>query len=394
MCVCRNAHAQIALSQVCLLHPRYKWSVERAVAVCGKVIGMAEPTTTAATRTEPDKTSSDGSGSELAVYVGLPLIIAVFLAIVALLLLLIYFVLRAKNKRQYSKVPRADRRRLKNLSGLPYPSIKPPAIKIDSAPAPDMTFTVAPQLPDPASSQRYPFLAGKHKGQKNRPIQEKKDKHKKGNGKRKGHTSGASAADSTPRDSGTHSVSPPEGGTPPTPGARKSSVVSLSQFGEQHAGIRDAFMVSAAQKQFERTSSSSDKLPELFLALTYQRERTVLVVNVERVVGLPPRGDGAEVDAYVRLFFIPRLPEMAQRKTSKTRTAKRELDPVFHEEIQYEAMSEEELINSTLHVQVLDYRTYGRHNIIGQSELSLGQVTLGEEKEPVVLQLHAPRVRL
>lgn len=359
------------------------------------------PSTTDSVTTEPPSvtqhSSDKGHGSEMIVYVGLPLIIAIFLALVALLLLLVYFVLRAKSKQRYSKVPRAEGR-LTNLSNLPYPSIKPPSIKIDNVPEPDMTFTVAPQLRDPASTQRYPFI--KHKRQQNKTIhgqKQEKGKQRKNGKKTNGRTATPTndAEHNHRADSGTHSVSPP--GLSPTGeakgGARKSSVVSLSQFGERHTGVADAFMISAASKQVGRSSNSADKPPDIFLSLTYLKDKTMLIVNVERVVGLPPRDDGAEVDAYVRLFFIPRLPEMAQRKTSKTRTAKRELDPVFHEQIQYEAMSEEELINSTLHVQVLDYRAYGRHNIIGQAELPLGQVTLGEDKEPVVLQLHAPKVK-
>lgn len=354
---------------------------------------QAVPTSTVKTPTGPDREASNSDHSEMAVYVGLPLIIAVFLAIIVLLLLFIYFMIRAKNKRPYRKVPRKESR-LTNLSSLPYPSIKPPEIKIENVPAPDMTFTVAPQLPTPASTQRYPFI--KHKRQQNKPVQHDspEKRSKKSNGKNGDRKNGKASAETgirpRRRDSGNHSVTPP---SPVLPEQSTGPVVSLSQFGEQHAGMSDAFMISAAKKQVGRTASSADKLPEIFLGLTYLRDKTTLVVNVERVVGLPPRDDGAEVDAYVRLFFVPRLPEMAQRKTSKTRTAKKELDPVFHEQIQYEAMSEEELINSTLHVQVLDYRTYGRHHIIGQSELSLGQVTLGEDTESVVLQLHAPRVR-
>ena len=357
---------------------------------------MATEPTATATAGEPtgldhsqSSKSDDPSSAEMAIYVGLPLIIAVFLAIVALLLLLVYFFLRAKNKQRYSKVPRKEKP-VTNLSSLPYPNLKPPVIKIDGAPAPDMSFTLAPQLLDPAASQRYPFL--KHKRQQNKSLREQEKKQRK-NGRKNGKAT-SSEQEKRADDSGTHSASPPDA-SPPREGMSKgpkSSLVSLSQFGEQHA-IADSFMISAAKKQVGRNPSSADKLPEIFLTLTYLREKTTLIVNVERVVGLPPRDDGAEVDAYVRLFFVPRLPEMAQRKTSKTRTAKRELDPVFHEDIQYEAMSEEELISSTLHVQVLDYRAYGRHNIIGQGELSLGQVPLGEDKEPVVLQLHAPRVR-
>ena len=358
-----------------------------------KIMATSPRATPGITHSQTDSGGDKPSGSEMAIYVGLPLIIAIFLAIVALLLLLVYFILRAKNKQRYSKVPQ-KKKTLTNLSTLPYPSIKPPTIKIDGAPVPDMSFTVAPQLPDPAASQRYPFL--KHKRQQNRTIRDREKKKKHGNGRSKNGKQWAGELDKS-ADSGTQSASPPDV-SPPRDGERvhngprKGSLVSLSQFGEKHA-MADAFMISAAKKQVGRNPGSADKLPEIFLALTYLREKTTLVVNVERVVGLPPRDDGAEVDAYVRLFFVPRVPEMAQRKTSKTRTAKRELDPVFHEEIQYEAMSEEEVVNSTLHVQVLDYRAYGRHNIIGQGEISLGQVLLGEDREPVVLQLHTPRVR-
>ena len=342
-----------------------------------------------------DKEDAGSDHSEMVVYVGLPLIIAVFLALIALLLLLVYFILRAKNKRQkYSKVPHAESR-LTNLSSLPYPSIKPPSIKIEGVPSPDMTFTVAPQLPSPASSQRYPFI--KHKGQQNRTIQAQERRQQRLKRSKNDHA----ASEPSRPDSGTHSLS--SGSPDHSPvrqrgkgkeGERKTSVISLSQFGDQHP-VSQAFMVPAGSKQVSRSlSTSSDKPPEISLTLTYLKEKTTLVVSVEKVVGLPPRDDGAEVDAYVRLFFIPRLPEMAQRKTSKTRTAKKELDPVFHEQIYYEAMSEEELINSTLHVQVLDYRAYGRHQIIGRAELSLGHVTVGEDGEPVLLQLLAPRVRL
>lgn len=351
---------------------------------------QAAPTSTAKTPAGSDREASNSDHSDMAVYIGLPLIIVVFLAIIVLLLLFIYFMIKAKNKRPYRKVPHKEAR-LTNLSSLPYPSIKPPEIKIENVPSPDMSFTVAPQLPTPASTQRYPFI--KHKRQQNKPVQHgSPEKRPKKNGGRK-RTPSENGTQSGRRDSGTHSNSPPSPLPSDQSASGTGSVISLSQYGEQHTGISDAFMISAAKKQVGRTSSSADKLPEIYLGLTYLRDKTILVVNVERVVGLPPREDGAEVDAYVRLFFIPRLPEMAQRKTSKTRTAKKELDPVFHEQIQYEAMSEEELMNSTLHVQVLDYRTYGRHHIIGQSELPLGQVTLGEDTESVVLQLHVPQVR-
>ena len=355
------------------------------------------------TSTVPPSNGGQDEGEKgdnyLAIYVGLPLIIAVFLAIIALLLLLVYFVMRMKaknreSKQQYTKVSTDSR--LTNLSNLPYPSIKPPAIKIENAPPPDMIFTVAPQLPTPSSDSSYIYT--KHRAQKNRTIYgqegDKPQRSRKKKVERKRSKGMKTISEELSGSGNSNGSSRSERSRSPSrevEGSEKDKQQVLSTLACENTG-GETFVVSAAKKQVGRTSSSEGKPPEIFLTLSYLLEKTTLIVNVKRVVGLPARGDGTEVDAYVRLYFIPRLPEMAQRKTSKTRTAKKESDPVFHEQIYYEAMSEEELINSTLHVQVLDYRAYGRHQIIGQAEIALSQVQLGEDEESVVLQLQAPRV--
>ena len=367
----------------------------------------------------PTPSSAGGGGgdetrtAELIVYVALPIIIAVCLAIVALLLLVIYLAMRTKAKRQQFTELSKEESRLHNLTNLPYPSVKPPAISMDP-PSPDMTFAIAPQLPSPPTAQRYPFF--KHKRQENKTIhgEEKRPprlrtrragNHKHGKGMqtifKDGGTGrgGGDGGDGRPVNekerSSTTSESPPidvsgDGVGGGVGGKRRvSSPAVIGDVG----GVLESFTVLASQKQLSRTASTADRPPEIFLTLSYIKEKTTLIVTVQRVVGLPQREDGTGMDAYVRLYFVPRIPALAQRKTSKTRTRKSESDPIFDELIYYEAMSEDEMINSTLHVQVLDYRAYGRHPILGQGKVELFDVPLKEEEELVVLQLSAPKVR-
>lgn len=161
--------------------------------------------------------------------------------------------------------------------------------------------------------------------------------------------------------------------------------------------MRSAAVTPPPSPSIRRTSVAEEcekkKLPELFLALFYNENEALLRVKVERATDLPFRADGTPVDAYVRLFFIPNLPELPQRRTSKTKTQRRENSPVFDEEVEYEAMSMEELINSNLHVEVLDFRSYGKHMVLGQADIPLVQVQFLRGEASVVLPLKLPKVR-
>lgn len=134
------------------------------------------------------------------------------------------------------------------------------------------------------------------------------------------------------------------------------------------------------------------KSAEVFLSLVYHENEALLIVKVERAAELPYRADGTPVDAYIRLFFIPKLPELPQRRTSKTKTQRRDNSPVFDEVVEYEAMSAEELINSNLHVEVLDYRSYGKHVVLGQAHIPLIQVQFVRGEASITLPLKSPKV--
>ena len=336
--------------------------------------------------TEINRNTTSGPATEeaaadnLALFVALPVIIVIFTAIIALLLLLGWLSLRSRLRgAQYRSVPTGESKSV-GIRQLPYP----PSIKISDPPTPAMSFHTATQLSDPTTNgSRYPFI--QHKTPSQRPVDEKrpprlrtrrKGNHKHGKGM---HVLLRNAEPSPESDSDKGKKK----------ADRSPSIVSLGL-----PGVSPQMYMVPPGKRTSQASANGDKEPEIFLCLLYNQDTASLVVKIERVVGLPFREDGAEVDAYVRLFFIPKLPELPQRRTSKTRTARRDSAPVFDEEIRYEAMSAEELINSTLHIQVLDYRSYGKHHILGQVDLPLAQVKFEKGEAAVSLPLTSPRVRL
>ena len=95
----------------------------------------------------------------------------------------------------------------------------------------------------------------------------------------------------------------------------------------------------------------------------------------------------------MQLYLTPVRRAGPQRRSSKTQTARRTSAPVFDEEIRFEAMGESELLASTLHVEALDYKVYGKHQLLGGNTLSLDSVNFQEGEAKITLPLLAPQVR-
>ncbi len=335
----------------------------------------------ATTTAEP--ASSVATSHSMGLLIGLPIVMVIFTAVLVLLLLLCWLSVRSRLRTTrsygYASVPVNDPT---YLNKLPY---KPAAIKIGDPPLPSMFFHMATQLDGseltPASSH-YPNPFAQHRSQSKVSIYEKRPPRlrtrRKGN-----HKHGR----------GVHTILQ---NAEPTPevveeerrkavGAERSmSIISLG-------GAAESSLLVPGMKT-STLESSREKAPEIFLTLLYNKDTASLVVRIERVVGLPFRDDGCEVDAYVQLYFIPKVRELPQRKTAKTKTARRNSAPVFEEEICYEALSAEELINSTLHMQVMDYQTYGKHRLLGKVDLHLVQVSFDDGETSVNLTLQPPTV--
>ena len=360
---------------------------------------QSQPPTSAQNTTTP--ATSHSAGSNLALLIGLPALIIIFTVIVVLLLVLAWHSLRRRweeSQYKYHSLPTEDTADINSkVKGsnryrpLPYP----PAVKLTDPPIPNMTYHMATELSDPTTTgSRYPFVQHQltkrsvHETRPGRLRTRRRGNHKHGKGV---HTILNNAEpdpevvkerleqDKKGRERGEEVHTP------------TSSIFSLGQ--EEY---NPHLYRIPPDKKTSLAGSATEKMPkdpDVFLMLLYSKDTASLVVRIDRVVGLPFRDDGSEVNAYVRLFFIPRSPALPQRRTSKTKTARRDSAPVFDEEIRYEAMSAEELINSTLHIEVLDYRAYGKHSILGQADLHLAQIQFEKGEATATLSLHPPKVR-
>jgi hypothetical protein len=341
---------------------------------------------------------SGGSVIGITVGVAVPIILIIATTVIILVLLLAYMHYRSKQEKKmdgYMTVPPEDTDRPSGYvdpgpvpqktsaaptkkpvpiigglgAGLPYPMklAKPARVNITD-PQPPSTFVQAMQL-DTSGGTGYPFK--EPKALTPRDVKHYQKQGKKKNGKRSQLNSSGSSDRETSSSPNASQLSERRvsGQASPRPG-RKFSVPVVPLIDE-----------------------NQPKLPEMCLQLTYREKQNKLTIKVERVAYLPFREDGSQMDAYVRLFFIPKLSDLPQRKTCKTQT-QRGTSPVFDEELTYESMSPEEVINSTLHVEVLDYRSYGKHLILGQGDLPLIQVKFEAEVASITLPLHLPKVRI
>lgn len=238
---------------------------------------------------------------------------------------------------------------------LPTSDPAAPSIKIEDPQPPLMTYHTAMELP---SSEKYPFI---RRDRSPSPVPDKR--------------------------------------RPPLvreyfnrrtklPAATEAALEKCSHFPFEYSLRipREKILAAAVQKS---TVSAS----ELSLTLVYVREECVLTVKVEKAVGLQSREDGSPADPYVRMFFVSKVPLQRQRRTSKTHAERKESAPVFGDVIRYDQMSPEELINSTMQIQILDYHPYGKHPLMAIAGLPLGQVAFENEVACLTLPLQLNKVR-
>ena len=333
----------------------------------------------ASSSSTPTSSSKADTAVGVTLVIGLPLIVIIVTAAVILLLVLAWLFYKSRQKHKISSLGGGYKPIGTEDSGsaalLPYP----PSVKLGEPPVPAMSFVMATQLSDPSKSgSRYPFSVHKNSSSQQQPREDRRPprlrtkrrgNHKHGNGRHVVLASGDLSSDSSDR------TSSDKGG---------ASLIS-----------GESYMTPLSPSKLATTTSEAGdvpKIPEISLQMIYREDTASLIVKIDKVVSLPFREDGSAVEAYVRLLFKAKLPDLPQRRTSKTRTQRRETAPVFDEEIRYETMSTVELINSTLHIEVLDYRSYGKHLVLGQADLALAQVQFEKGEASLSLYLYPPKV--
>ena len=266
----------------------------------------------------------------LLLLVGLPLIL-IFLAIIVLLVLVFVCYISVKLWQRLRGMD-ADSDRSSSIL-LPVKLTRPPPLK----PA----YHMATPLGDPTESARYPYYTVPHESRRHR------------HGLTEEQNAGASSQSPSP-------------------------FIRLGYETKRH---------------INSSENGETSKPEVFISLlhnTHGDENAPLVIWIDKAINLPLREDMSKVDSYVRLFFICKVPGLPHRRTWRTKVVKESSDPVFDEEVRYEEMCVEELINSTLHIEVLDYQPHGKHSIMGQVDLRLAQIQFTSEEIFAVLTLQTP----
>jgi len=352
---------------------------------------------------------SDGSNSaavmsassiNLPLIVSLPILLIVVTAIIIIIMILVWCLYKSKKKKSgYKSVPTecVDAPPNKPSSKTSSkPSNKPsskPKVHLSDPPVPGVTtqFIEAAQLGSVDGTglgSRYPFI----KSSKSSAEKEKRPQRKLSSRRAKPlGLSAARRAQSTDRssDGSEDGYSSPRRPFPRGTAWGSSATTPAETPSPEHRLPRAISGPSGLIEQRPET------LPGLGLCLVFNEKEAQLTVKVERATKLPHRPNGDVVDSYVRLYFVPKLAEMPQRKTAKTEIVRGNCEPVFDQAVQYEAMTMAELINSVLHVEVLDIPDstgFGKHQVLGRSDLPLVQVQFIAGEAPLTLSLSPPIV--
>ena len=307
------------------------------------------------------------SGSVMVLYVAIPLLVVVCAVVAVMVFVCLLVAIRTRRDRhrrkgRYNPLPTTDSTGDTSSKSAHHP----PTVHLRDPPTPPaMLFTTAPQLGTTAktsrTAMRYPFVQHRMPGPQATLLERR---HPRLRTRRKGNHKHALTR---------QAVSP-------------NGTEDLDSRDDRASPGPHVYLLPT------HNQPGGKKNPEVYLTLFFSKVSAALVVRVDRVVGLPLREDGTEVNAYVQLYLTPVRTAGPQRRSSKTQTARRTSAPVFDEEIRYEAMSEGELLISTLHVEALDYKVYGKHQLLGGNMLSLNSVHFQDGEANVTLPLLAPQV--
>uniref|UniRef100_A0A671QVA7 Synaptotagmin-1-like n=1 Tax=Sinocyclocheilus anshuiensis TaxID=1608454 RepID=A0A671QVA7_9TELE len=89
-----------------------------------------------------------------------------------------------------------------------------------------------------------------------------------------------------------------------------------------------------------------------------------LTVGIKEAAALKAMDLGGTSDPYVKVYILPK-----KSKTFETKVFRKTLNPVFNENFKYQ-----ELIESTLVMQVYDFNRFSKHDMIGEIRLNLSTV--------------------
>ncbi|XP_076127490.1 synaptotagmin VIII isoform X1 [Alosa pseudoharengus] len=114
--------------------------------------------------------------------------------------------------------------------------------------------------------------------------------------------------------------------------------------------------------------SANDPRGRLLYSLEYSAPKSELTVGVKQAAALKAMDLGGTSDPYVKMYLLPN-----KSKTYETKVFRKTLQPVFNEHFKFQ-ISQAELSESTLVMQVYDFNRFSKHDVIGELRLTLSSV--------------------
>ncbi|KAK3557894.1 hypothetical protein QTP86_003291 [Hemibagrus guttatus] len=107
---------------------------------------------------------------------------------------------------------------------------------------------------------------------------------------------------------------------------------------------------------------------KLLYSLEYNAARSEMTVGVKEAAELMAMDSSGTSDPYVKVYIHPN-----KSKTFETKVFRKTLSPVFNEQFKYQ-ISQKDLSESTLVIQVYDFNRFSKHDVIGELRLELSAV--------------------
>ncbi|XP_028844787.1 synaptotagmin Vb [Denticeps clupeoides] len=122
----------------------------------------------------------------------------------------------------------------------------------------------------------------------------------------------------------------------------------------------------------EEQKEEQENLGKLEFSLDYNFTESQLIVGVLQGQDLPAMDIGGTSDPYVKVYLLP-----DKKKKFETKVQRKNLCPVFNETFMFK-IPYAELGGKTLVLQVFDFDRFGKHDVIGQINIPMNSVDLGQ----------------
>ncbi|XP_062857604.1 synaptotagmin VIII [Trichomycterus rosablanca] len=114
--------------------------------------------------------------------------------------------------------------------------------------------------------------------------------------------------------------------------------------------------------------SANQRRGKLLYSLEYNNARSEMTVGIKEASELMAMDHLGTSDPYVKVYMLP-----SKSKTFETKVFRKTLNPVFNENFKYQ-ISQKDLSESTLVMQVYDFNRFSKHDVIGELRLELSAV--------------------